>query len=109
MKSPTVASNTNCDVFVWLEGPVQAKDTGSRAQVLRGEEMLKEREQEESLPPQMPQLSRTLRLLGTPSQPVQVELLPPHTPHASSKRLALTVNDDTLLRSVLVPPAVSAM
>ena len=36
------------------------------------------------LPPHTPQSSRTLRLLGTPSQPVQVELLPPHTPHASS-------------------------
>ena len=29
-------------------------------------------------------LSIFLPLLGTPSQPVQVELLPPHTPHASA-------------------------
>ena len=48
-------------------------------------------------------------LLGTPSQPVQVELFPPHTPHASSVRLALTVNEETLLRAVFAPPAVSAM
>jgi hypothetical protein len=34
-------------------------------------------------PPQTPQSSTTLRLLGTPSQPVHVALLPPHTPHAS--------------------------
>jgi hypothetical protein len=35
------------------------------------------------LPPQVPQSSIFLPLFGTPSQPVQVALLPPHTPHAS--------------------------
>jgi hypothetical protein len=37
------------------------------------------------LPPHVPQSSTTLPLLGTPSQPVQVALLPPHTPHASRR------------------------
>jgi hypothetical protein len=48
-------------------------------------------------------------LLGTPSQPVQVALLPPHTPHASRARVVLTKNDETLLRTTLEPPDVSAM
>ena len=48
-------------------------------------------------------------LLGTPSQPVQVALLPPHTPHASTTRLAFTVKATELLRITLESPAVSAM
>jgi hypothetical protein len=35
------------------------------------------------LPPQTPQSSMLLPLLGTPSQPVHVALLPPHTPQES--------------------------
>jgi hypothetical protein len=38
-----------------------------------------------------------------------VELLPPHTPHASIVRLAFTVNDTTLLIIVFAPPKVSEM
>ena len=51
---------------MWVEGPAQAQMRGSRVQTLEGEgeEMVTGREQEESLPPQVPQLSKTLRLLG---------------------------------------------
>ena len=51
---------------MWFEGPAQAKMRGSRVQTLEGEgeEMVKGREQEESLPPHVPQLSKILWLLG---------------------------------------------
>ncbi len=66
-----------------LRGAVHEAIAGCPRQTIRDSAVIEGATLQPPAPPQVPQSSSFLPLLGTPSQPAQVALLPPHTPHAS--------------------------